>query len=374
MKTYPVAKPFIGADEIRAVTRVLKSGYLSLGPVHREFENAFAKEIGTKYAVSVSSGTSGLHLAMLAAGIGKGDEVITSPFSFVASANAILYVGAKPVFVDVDPVTANMDPKLIEKKITKQTKAILVVHIFGQAADMNPIVKIARKHRLKIIEEACESVNSTNKRKKVGTFGESAVFAFYPNKQMTTGEGGILVTDSERVAELTRSLANHGRGDDLQWLDHVRLGYNYRMDEMSATVGLEQLKKIDFLIRKRQQVAKWYDRALAPYADLVETPKIAKGNTHTYFVYVVRLKGKNAKRDDVIHDLKKIGVQTKPYLPSIHLLSFYRKQFGFRKGDFPISERISDRSLALPLYIGLTERDVRVILQRLIQVLRAYDE
>lgn len=370
MKKYPVAKPFIGTDEVRAVTRVLKSGYLSLGPVHREFENAFAKKIGTKYAVSVSSGTAGLHLAMIAAGIGTGDEVITSPFSFVASSNAILYVGAKPVFVDVDPVTGNMDPKLIEKKITKKTKAILVVHIFGQTADMGPVMKIARKHRLKIIEDACESVCATYKKKKVGTFGESAVFAFYPNKQMTTGEGGMLVTDSERIAELSRSLANQGRGDDLQWLDHVRLGYNYRMDEMSAAVGLEQIKKIDFLIRKRQQIAKWYDRALAPHASLVETPKVAKGNVHSYFVYVVRLK--KGKRDDVIRALKTAGVQTKPYLPSIHLFSFYRKQFGYRKGDFPISERISDRSLALPLYIGLTEKDVRDISERLIQVLHAY--
>ncbi len=369
MKMTPVAKPFIGTEEIRAVTRVLKSGMLSLGPVHREFEVAFAKEIGTNYAVSVSSGTAGLHLAMIAAGVGAGDEVITSPFSFVASANSILYVGAKPVFVDVDPETYNMDPQLVEKKITTRTKAILVVHIFGQSADMDPILKLARRHRLKVIEDACESVNATYKRKKVGTFGESAVFAFYPNKQMTTGEGGMLVTNSKRVAELSRSLANQGRGDDLQWLDHVRLGYNYRMDELSAAVGLVQLKKIDFLIRARQQIVAWYDHALAPSPRLVKTPSIARGNTHTYFVYVVQLLGKRVKRDQVIAELKKIGVATKPYLPSIPLLSFYRNRFGFRRGDFPISEHVSDRALALPLYIGLTQREVRGICKKLLSIL-----
>ncbi|MFA5935766.1 MAG: DegT/DnrJ/EryC1/StrS family aminotransferase [Patescibacteria group bacterium] len=372
MKKYPVAKPYITSEEINAVTRVLRSGMLSLGPVHVEFEKAFAKKMGSKYAVSVSSGTAGLHLAMIAAGVGPGDEVITAPFSFVASGNCVMYVGAKPVFVDIDPLTYNMDPKLIEKKITKKTKAILVVHIFGQSADMAPIMKIAKKHRLKVIEDACESVCATYKKKPVGTFGESAVFAFYPNKQMTTGEGGMLVTDSERVYKIAKSLANQGRGDDMQWLDHKYLGYNYRMDEMSAALGLAQLHKIDFLIGERRRIAALYDAELGSHPDLVLTPQVAPGNRHTYFVYVIQIANKKIPRDEVIRALKEKGIQTKPYLPSMHLFDFYKKQFGYRKGDYPVSESVSDSSLALPIFVGLTKRDIGYIAGTLRAVLQSY--
>lgn len=372
MKKIPISKPFIQKDDIGGVVAVLKSGQLSLGPKYEEFEKAFAKKIGVKFAVAVSSGTAGLHLAMLAAGIGEGDEVITSPFSFVASANCILYVGAKPVFVDIDPVTYNIDPKKIEQKITKKTKAILVVHIFGQSADMDPILKIAKKHKLKIIEDACESVAAEYKGKKTGTFGESAVFAFYPNKQMTTGEGGIITTNSEKVYKLCKSLANQGRSGNMQWLDHNRLGYNYRLDEMSAVLGLTQLKKLDFMISKRREVVGWYDEILKKAGNLIITPKIAPVNTHTWFVYVVRIKNKEIKRDQVIGALYKERVSSKPYLPSIHLFDFYRKTFGYKTGDYPVCENISRTSLALPIYIGLKKEEVKYICDKLVNILKKY--
>src|SRR3989344_284940 len=311
---YPIAKPYIRKEELAAVAKVLRSGVLSIGPEVVEFEKNFARRVGSKFACAVSSGTAGLHLALLAAGIKKGDEVITSPFSFIASANAILYVGAKPVFADVDLVTFNIDPEKIEKKINKKTKAILPVHIFGQAAEMKPILQLAKKYRLKIIEALC------------------------------------------------RSLRNQGRSGNMQWLDHERLGYNYRMDEMSAALGRVQLEKLDWLIAQKQRLASLYNKYLAPHVALVEIPKIAAGNTHSWFVYVVRINNPKVKRDAVIKDLEKKGVSTKAYLPSIHLFSFYKKEFKYKAGDFPISEAISRSSLALPFYIGLAEKDIKNII------------
>lgn len=369
MKKYSIAKPYITKKEEQYVLEVLRSGVLSIGPKIEKFEKKFAEFIGVKYACAVSSGTAGLHLALIAAGIGKGDEIITSPFSFIASANAALYVGAKPIFVDIDPKTYNLDPEKIETKITKKTKAILVVHIFGQSADMAPILKIAKKHNLKIIEDACESLGASYRGKKVGTFGESAVFAFYSNKQMTTGEGGMIVTNSKKVYELCRSLRNQGRLENMQWLDHVRLGYNYRLDEMSAALGVAQLEKINFLISEKQKVAAWYDKYLAANSNLLQIPVVAPGNSHTRFVYVVLIKNKNPDR--VIKALSVRGVTAKPYFPSIHLFKFYRKNFGYKKGDFPVSESVSNKALALPFYIGLQEKDVKHICKTLINILSA---
>lgn len=374
MKEYPIAKPYITKEEEKQVLSVLRSGSLSLGAKYKEFEEKFAKKIGVKYACAVSSGTAGLHLAMIAAGIGKDDEVITSPFSFIASANCILYVGARPVFIDIDPIIYNIDPKKIEQKITKKTKAILVVHIFGQAADMGPILKIAKKYKLKIIEDACESICSTYKGRKVGTFGESAIFAFYPNKQMTTGEGGIIATDNKKIYKLCCSLRNQGRAENMQWLDHQYLGYNYRIDEMSAAVGLAQLEKLDFMIRQRQKIAKWYNKYLAPHKDFIQIPQTAKNNTHTWFVYVVKLLNKKISRNEIINLLNKQGISSKPYLPSIHLFDFYKKKYGYQKGDFPISEEISDYALALPFYIGLKEKEIEYIVNKLINTLKKYDK
>lgn len=372
MRKYPIAKPYITREDKKSVADVLNSGNLSLGPKHKEFEEKFARKIGTKYACSVSSGTAGLHLAMIAANIQSKDEIITSPFSFIASANSILYVGAKPVFVDIDPMTYNMDPNKIERAITPKTKAILVIHIFGQPADMARILKIAKKYNLKIIEDACESICAEHNGQKTGTFGELAVFAFYPNKQMVTGEGGMIVTNNKKIYELCSSLRNQGRSENMQWLDHERLGYNYRMNELSAALGIVQLEKLDFLIDERRKIAALYTKHFLPYSDLIQVPTIDRDNTHTWFVYVALLKNKKIKRDRLIAELAKQGISTKPYLPSIHLFSFYKKQFGYKKGDFPIAEKISNSAIALPFYVGLNKEDINYIVNKLIQAIKNY--
>jgi len=366
MKNYPIAKPYITDKDKKSVLAVLNTDHLSLGPKYQEFEKKFAKKIGVKYACAVSSGTAGLHLAMLACGIGAGDEVITTPFSFVASANSILYVGAKPVFVDIDPFTYNLDVLKIEEKITKKTKAILVVHIFGQTCEMEPIIRLAKKYKLQIIEDACESVRATYKGEQAGTFGQAGIFAFYPNKQMTTGEGGMIVTNSKKIYEICDSLRNQGRAKNDQWLDHKYLGYNYRLDEMSAALGISQLEKLDFMIKERRKIAGWYNKFLAPYNNLIQAPVTAEGNSHSWFVYVIKIKIKKINRNLLIKKLKKIGISTKPYLPSIHLFDFYKKQFGFKRGNFPVSEDISDYSLALPIYLGLTKNNCAYIINKLL--------
>lgn len=372
-KKYQTGRPYITKREEYYVLQALRSGVLSIGPFIDRFEKAFAEAVGAKYACAVSSGTAGLHMALIAAGIGPGDEVITSPFSFIASANAILYVGATPVFVDIDPHTYNIDAAKIERAITPRTKAILPVHIFGQPAKMDEILRIAGKYGLAIVEDACESLKASYRGRQAGTFGLAGVFAFYANKQMTTGEGGMVVTDSERVITLLRSLRNQGRAPNMQWLDHERLGYNYRMDEMSAALGLAQVEQLDFLIGKREELAAWYTEELEALEGAVELPAVDSDATHTWFVYVVRIKNGRINRDAVIEDLAKAGVYTKPYLPSIHLFSFYKEQFGYKEGDYPISERVSRGSLALPFYIGLTRADVKHIVKTLDTVLKKHE-
>lgn len=370
-KQYPIAKPYITSHEERHVLEVLRSGSLSLGPKYKQFEEEFAKIIGTKYACAVSSGTAGLHLAMIAANIQPGDEVITSPFSFIASANSILYVNAKPIFVDIDPLSYNIDPDKIERAITPKTKAILVVHIFGQAADMAKITKIAKRYNLKIIEDACESICAEHSGKKVGTFGESAVFAFYPNKQMTTGEGGMIVTNNEKIYKLCNSLRNQGRSENMQWLDHEILGYNYRMGEISSAIGLSQLKKLTYMLDQRSRVANLYNKHLSKHRELIQLPHIEDGNNHTWFVYVVKIKDRKLKkkRDEIILSLAKQGISTKPYLPAIHLFDFYKRTFGYKRGDFPVCEDISSSTIALPFYIGLKESDIKYISDKFIRIL-----
>ncbi|MDP2684168.1 MAG: DegT/DnrJ/EryC1/StrS family aminotransferase [bacterium] len=368
MKNYPLAKPHIGDREKELLQEVLDSGILSIGPKIEEFEKKFAELIGTKYACAVNSGTSGLHLAMLSAGIKEGDEVITTPFSFIASANCILYVEAKPVFVDIDEQTYNIDPTKIEASITPKTKAILVVHIFGQSADMVPIMEIAKKHNLLIIEDACESVSATYDGKNVGTFGQSSVFAFYPNKQMTTGEGGMICTDDERIFNYCKSLRNQGR-DSMEWLDHRYLGYNYRMDEMSAAVGLAQLEKIEWLIKERQKIANWYDAEFLKYNDKIKIQFVPETNTHTRFVYTVELLDSKIDRNSIILKLRDLGIASKEYLPSIHLFNVYKERYGYKGGEFPVSELVSSRSLALPFYVGLTEEDIKFIVEVLIKLI-----
>jgi len=374
MKTYPASRPFISNKDRASVAQVLQTNFLSLGPKYREFEKRFAKRIGTRYAVSVSSGTAGLHLALLAAGIKSGDEVITTPFSFIASANAIVYTGAKPVFCDVEIGSGNIDPKNIENKITPRTKALLIVHIFGQPANMKKIMLIAKKHKLKVIEDACESIDAKHHGRKVGTFGESAVFAFYPNKQMTTGEGGMIVTNSLKIYELCASLRNQGRSKSDKWLQHRNLGYNYRMDELSAALGISQLSQLTSFIEKRKQIATWYSNYFKKYFETVQIPIIDPHNTHTWFVYVIRLKSPKINRDKLIERLEKKGIYTKPYLPSIHLSPYYIKKYHYKKGIFPISEKISKSSLALPLYIQLNKNDVAYIVKKIISQIKPYEK
>lgn len=366
MKKYQIARPYIKEDDIESVINVLKSGWLSLGPQYIKFENEFAKYLGVKYACAVSNGTVGLHLGVRALGLQEGDEVITSPFSFISSSNCLLYEGVKPIFADIEEMTFNINPINIEKLITKNTKAILPVHIFGQSAEMTPILKIAKKYKLKVLEDACESLGAIYKGKMVGIEGDVGTYAFYPNKQMTTGEGGMIVTNSKRIYDLCDSMRNQGRGKSKDWLVHERLGYNYRMDEMSAALGRTQLKKLTMMIEKKRQIASWYSRALKGITD-IQVPMVGSNRTHSWFVYVVRVK--KGKRNLLMRELSKIGIQTKPYLPVIHLQPFMKKMFGFKRGNFPVAERVSSESLALPLYIGLKKEDTGYIAERIVKIL-----
>lgn len=366
MKKYQIARPYIDDEDIKGVVRVLKSGWLSLGPKYLQFEENLAKYVGTKYALAVSNGTVALHLGVKALGLKAGDEVITSPYSFISSSNCLLYEGVKPVFADIEEVTFNIDPSKIEKLITKNTKAILPVHIFGQSADMDSILKIAKKYKLKILEDSCESLGAVYKGKMVGTTGDIGTFAFYPNKQMTTGEGGMIVTNSKRIYELCDSMRNQGRGKSRDWLRHVRLGYNYRMDEMSASLGITQLKKITWLITQKTKIASWYNKALKNVPGIL-VPTIGSNRFHSHFVYVIRVK--NRKRNKLLDELNKIGIQTKPYLPVIHLQPFMRNQFGYKAGDYPVAEKISSETLALPFYIGLTPDDIEYIVGKVEKIL-----
>lgn len=363
---FQIAKPYIDNEDVKGAVDVLKSGWLSLGPKYRIFEEKLAEYVGVKYACAVSSGTAALHLGVKALDLREGDEVITSPFSFVASSNVLLYEQVKPIFVDIEEETFNINPSLIEEAITKNTKAILPIHIFGQSAEMDEIMKIARKNNLRILEDSCESLGATYKGKMVGTTGDLGTYAFYPNKQMTTGEGGMLVTNSEDIYRLCDSMRNQGRNKNGDWLIHDRLGYNYRMDEMSASLGVTQLKKVDWMIGEKRKIADWYNSALAS-VEGVEIPTIGPNRTHSWFVYVVRIK--NGKRDKVMRGLARAGIQTKPYLPVIHLQPFMRKMFNFKEGDFPKAEEISQETLALPLYIGLKPKDIEYISGKIKKIL-----
>lgn len=359
-RTIQIARPFIDSKDIAGVVKVLKSGNLSLGTQYQLFEKELATYVGASYGCAVSSGTSGLHLAVKAVGLSAGDEVITSPFSFVASSNCLLYEGVTPVFVDIDPVTFNMDPAKIEAAITKKTKAILVVHIFGQSAEMKPILKLAKKYKLSVIEDACESLGSTYYGKPTGSMGDIGVFAFYPNKQMTTGEGGMIVTSKKKYYELCSSLRNQGRSTNGDWLIHERVGYNYRMDEMSASLGITQLKKLDHMIAQKRKLVSQYQRALHTIPGIV-LPQIGENRTHSWFVYVIRIQ--DGKRNKVMKHLADHGIQTKPYLPVIHLQPFMQSLFGYKAGSFPVAEQVASETLALPFYIGLTATDIKYIAQ-----------
>ena len=359
----PLSSPDITEKERKAVLAVLKTPQLSLGPKLVEFENTFAKYIGTKHAIAVNSGTSALHLSIRALAIGEGDEVITTPFSFIASANCALFEQAKPVFVDIREDTLNLDETQIEKKITKRTKAILPVHVFGYPADMAKINKIAKKRKLKVIEDSCEAIGAQIGRKKVGNFSDCAVFAFYPNKQMTTGEGGMVVTNDDEIAMLIKSMRNQGR-DRIAWHEYNRLGYNYRLSEMNCALGIAQLKRLKVMLKKREAVANIYDNELLKVEGVEIPPRDMGGAKRSWFVYVIRLKEQYSKyRDRVIEFLKKNGIGASAYFPPIHLQPFYAKEFGYKKGDFPVTEKVAASTIALPFFNNLTTLQVNYVVK-----------
>lgn len=357
----PLSSPDITEKERKAVLDVLNTPKLSLGPKLTEFEEKFAKYIGVKYAIAVNSGTSGLHLCIRALGINEGDEVITTPFSFIASSNCILFERAKPVFVDIREDTLNIDEEKIEKAITKKTKAILPVHVFGYPANIEKIMKIAKKHNLAVIEDACEAIGAKINGKRVGSFGDCSVFAFYPNKQMTTGEGGMICTNNKKIADLAKSMRNQGRGSS-KWLSHDILGYNYRLSDINCALGIAQLSRIENILKKRENVAKIYTKNIIKNESMILPPENMEKYKRSWFVYVIRFSNNipAKKRDELIEILTKKGIGCGEYFPPIHLEPFYQKM-GFKKNQFPITEEIAKRTIALPFYNNLTEENIKYI-------------
>ena len=382
----PMSSPDITAAEVEAVNRVLQTPHLSIGPQLERFERAVASYLGVAHAIGVNSGTSGLHLCVIAAGVAAGDLVLTSPFSFVASANCILYERAVPIFVDVDPVTGNLDPVRVAEAVEElsrgtraaarwlprsisdgpigKLKAILPIHSFGQPADMDPLLDVARRRELSLIEDACEALGAEYRGRKAGSFGQAAVLAFYPNKQITTGEGGMIVTNRAEWAALFRSLRNQGRDVFDAWLNHTRLGYNYRLDELSAALGLAQMGRIEELLTRRERVARWYDERLADL-EWIERPPLAPTTTRmSWFVYVIRVRSP-VSRDEIMRRLAEAGIPSRPYFTPIHLQPFYRQRFGYRRGDFPVTEHLGDVCLALPFSSVMREEEVDQVCDRL---------
>jgi perosamine synthetase len=366
-ETIPLARPVLGEEEERAVVAVLRSGQLSLGPRLPAFEQAFAARVGARHASAISSGTAALHLALRAIGVREGDEVVTSPFSFVASANAVLYERARPVFADIDPVTLNLDPAAAAAAIGPRTTALLPVHIFGYPADLPAFERLG----LPIVEDACEALGAVHgDGYAVGGRGHPAAFGFYANKQLTTGEGGMLALCSAVHKEQVDSERNQGRAPDMGWLDHDRLGFNYRLSDLACALGLVQLERLDAMLADRSRVAAWYRDALAGLVagrGLTLPCEDSGGNVRGWFVYVVQLP-RGVDRDGTMRALRERGVDSKPYMPAIHLMSFYRERFGHRPGEFPVAEDVAARSLALPFFPALTEGQVARVADALAEV------
>jgi perosamine synthetase len=366
----PLSRPDITQLEIDAVCDVLRSPNLSLGPKLPAFEQAFCDRIGAKRAIAVNSGTSALFLCLKAMGIGLGDEVITTPFTFIASATSIMMTGARPVFADICPDTLNLDVTAASAWVNDRTKAILPVEVFGNPAGMDTLAEFARDNRLMMIEDACEALGSELNQKKAGSFGDMSVFAFYPNKQVTTGEGGMILTDHNEWADLCVSLRNQGRSAQSTWLGHERLGYNYRLSDINCALGLAQLSRLDEFVTKRAQVATWYQERLADEARLV-VPVAPENARMSWFVFVIRLNDSycQADRDAVLKHLDAQGIQSSNYFPPLHLQPFIADQYGYREGDFPVTESISQRTIALPFYNNLSESDVNLVCQELTHTL-----
>jgi perosamine synthetase len=365
----PLARPVLGEAEERAVVEVLRSGQLSLGPRLDEFEHGFAALVGAPLASAVSSGTAGLHLALRAVGVGEGDEVVTSPLSFVASANAALYERARPVFADIDPVTLNLDPDAAAAAVTERTRALLPVHIFGYPADMPAFEDLACRHGLAIVEDACEALGAVHADGvAVGARGHPAVFGFYANKQLTTGEGGMVTLGDPALKQRIDSERNQGRAPDMGWLDHDRLGFNYRLSDIACALGIAQLARLEGMLADRARVAGLYREALGDLDGLELPCADVDRNKRGWFVFVVQLPH-GVDRDEAVRTLATVGIQSKPYLPAIHLMSFYRERFGHREGEFPVCEDVAARSLALPFFPQMRSGQVERVAEELRAVL-----
>lgn len=359
-----LAKPDITQREIDAVVEVMKSGVLSIGPKIIEFEEKIANHTGVKYAIAVNSGTSSLNLVIKALGIGEGDEVITTSFSFVSSANCFLMEGAKPIFIDIDPKTLNMNIDKVEEAITPKTKAILAVDVFGQPINMKKLREIADRHNLYLIEDSCEAIGSEYAGYKAGSLSDAAVFAFYPNKQITTAEGGIIVTNNEKLAQLCQSYRSQGRAITGFWLYHERLGYNYRMSELHAALGSAQMDRLDEIIEKRARVAEMYNRELSKIKG-ISIPYIHPDVTKmSWFVYVIQV-DKNINRANVMKYLKENGVGCRPYFTPIHVQPYMVDMFGYDEEDYPITADMGRRSIALPFFNDLTLKEIQYVASKI---------
>jgi perosamine synthetase len=365
----PLARPSVGPREEELLLETLRSGRLALGPRLGEFEAGLSRRVRDLPVSAVSSGTAGLHLAIRAAGVEAGDEVVTTPFSFVASANCVLFEGARPVFCDIDPRTLNLDPGAAAAAVSERTTGLLPVHIFGYPAELPAFERLAAERGLWLVEDACEALGAFHADgAPVGARGNLSVFAFYPNKQLTTGEGGAVVCPDAAVKERIDSERNQGRAPDMGWLDHDRLGFNYRLDDLSCALGVAQLERLDELLAGRARVAALYSEALADVDGLDLPAPNEGGDRRSWFVYVVQLP-RGIDRDAAILALRERGVDSKPYLPAIHLLSFYRRRFGHREGEFPVCEDVASRSLALPFYPELTDGQIERVVEALHEVL-----
>ncbi len=361
-----MARPSIGPDEAELVMQVLASDVLSLGPMVEEFEGLLAGLAGRQHGIACNSGTSGLHLAVRGLGIGEGDDVLTTPFSFVASANCILYERARPRFVDIEEETLGMDPALVEEAATPATRGMLPVHVFGNPCRIEELESIAARRDWLLIEDSCEAIGSSLDGRPLGSFGSASVFAFYPNKQITTGEGGMVVTDDADLAEVMASMRNQGRDRDGTWLRHVRLGFNYRLDELSAALGIAQIRRLTALREGRDRVVDAYRQRLGSY-EWLTLPSSRAGAEVDWFVFVVRLAAE-LDRDQVINSLAEREIPARPYFSPLHLQPFYRAEFGYRPGDYPVTERVARSTLALPFSSGMTEGDVEAVCDALVDV------
>lgn len=376
----PLSKPDINEEDVRVVVEVLKSGRLSMGPYTERFEKAISEYMNAKHGVAVSSGTAGLHLVLKAMGVERGDYMIVPSFTFVASANVALYEGVIPLFVDVEEETLNVSKDSLEDLLIRikkgkvkildevvdpnKVKYFMGVDIFGHPLDWDEILEVTNEWGLEVLEDSCEALGAEYKGKRVGKFGLAGVFAFYPNKQITTGEGGVVVTDDESIAKLVRSMRNQGRGEENEWLLHVRLGYNYRIDEMSAALGYSQMLRIDEILEKRKKVAENYNELLKDY-EWVKTPSVKEYVTRmSWFVYVIRL-SPDVNRDKVMRYMEEKGVQVRNYFQPLHLQPFYRRTFGYDEGMLPITEEESKKTLALPFYNDLSLDEQKVVVETL---------